>query len=191
MPDPAYTRMDVDERRRALLDLGALLFTRHAYNELSMSRIAREAGISKALLYHYFPSKRDYFLATVGQAADELRRRTEPDPSLPPWQQLEQALDGYLELVDENADAYVKLLETAGSVPELREIIDAIRAATAQRIVEGVAPGGGPQARAAARAWLWFMDGALTDWVATRDFSRDELRELLLRTLRGALAAKD
>ncbi len=68
-------RMHVDERRRRLLELGAELFARHSFDELSMSRIAREAGISKALLYHYFPSKQAYFQATVEQAAAELARQ--------------------------------------------------------------------------------------------------------------------
>jgi AcrR family transcriptional regulator len=82
--EPAYTRLDVDERRRRLLELGADLFTRFAYDQLSMAKIAKEAGISKALLYHYFPSKQDYFVATLATGAEELRRRIEPDPSLPP-----------------------------------------------------------------------------------------------------------
>ncbi len=69
----AYTRLDVDERRRRLLELGADLFTRFAYDELSMARIAKEAGISKALLYHYFPSKEAYFVATLEEKAAELR----------------------------------------------------------------------------------------------------------------------
>ena len=72
--EPAYTRLDVDERRRQLLDLGAELFTRHGYEELSMAKIAKAAGISKALLYHYFPSKQAYFAATLEQAAAELAR---------------------------------------------------------------------------------------------------------------------
>ena len=78
-PEPAYTRLDVDERRRRLLELGADLFTRFAYDELSMAKIAKEAGISKALLYHYFPSKEAYFVATLEEKAEELaraRRRT-------------------------------------------------------------------------------------------------------------------
>jgi AcrR family transcriptional regulator len=67
--EPAYTRLDVEERRRRLLELGADLFARHGYDELSMAAIAREAGISKALLYHYFPSKQAYFTATLEQGA--------------------------------------------------------------------------------------------------------------------------
>ena len=86
-----YTRLDVDERRRLLLEKGADLFTRFAYDELSMARIAKEAGISKALLYHYFPSKEAYFVATLEEKAAELQQRTEPDPSLPPFEQLSDA----------------------------------------------------------------------------------------------------
>src|SRR5919197_1686883 len=93
MSGPAYTRLAVDERRRRLLDLGAELFTRYAYDELSMARIAKEAGISKALLYHYFPSKEAYFVATLEEKAEELARRTAPDPGLPPLDQLSAALD--------------------------------------------------------------------------------------------------
>ena len=90
---PAYKRLDVDRRRRQLLDLGAELFTRHGYDELSMAKIARAAGISKALLYHYFPSKQAYFAATLEQAAAELAESTAPDPDRPPVEQLSQSLD--------------------------------------------------------------------------------------------------
>src|SRR5215217_5729002 len=73
---PAYTRLGVDERRRRLLELGTRLFARFSYDELSMARIAREAGISKALLYHYFPSKQAYFTATLEEKAAELSALT-------------------------------------------------------------------------------------------------------------------
>src|SRR5918992_389920 len=94
--EPAYTRLQVDERRRQLLELGAELFARHSYDELSMARIAREAGISKALLYHYFPGKQQLFEATLQQAAAELAARTAPDPSLPPAEALAASLDAFL-----------------------------------------------------------------------------------------------
>ena len=192
MSEPAYTRLGVDERRRQLLELGTELFTRHSYGELSMAQIAREAGISKALLYHYFPSKRDFFVATLARAAEELRARTEPDPSKPPLEQLTGSLDGYLELIEENPASYEKLIESATTVAEVRELIDNVRELTAQRILAGITPEGvtpTPAVRAAVRAWLWFMDGACLDWVRNRDFDRRELRDMLLGTLFGSLAA--
>jgi AcrR family transcriptional regulator len=188
---PAYTRLQVDERRRRLLELGRELFAKHSFNELSMARIAREAGISKALLYHYFPSKQDYFVATLTEAAEEVRRRTEPDPGLPPAEALAGSLDAFLGWIEENQVAYRKLVESAGSVPEVGALIDEVRDRTSARILEGVGAGDPPPPtlRAAARAWLWFMDGAILDWLEHRDLERGELRDLLLGSLAGAMTA--
>ncbi|MEA2277584.1 MAG: hypothetical protein QOC78_2544 [Solirubrobacteraceae bacterium] len=186
---PAYTRLENDERRRRLLELGGDLFTRHAYDEISMAEIAREAGISKALLYHYFPSKRDYFVATLAEGAQELRAAIEPAPGLEPAQALAQAVATYVGWVDANAAAYEKLLRSAGAVPEVRELVEEVRAATAGRILAGLGAAGDPRARTVVRGWLWFADGACLDWIAHRDLDTDELSELLLGALAGALAA--
>jgi AcrR family transcriptional regulator len=186
--EPAYTRLENDERRRQLLDLGADLFTRHAYDEISMAQIAREAGISKALLYHYFPSKQDYFVATLATGADELRRRVEPDPDLPPAEALTAVVDAYLGWIDQNAEAYEKLMQSAATVPDVRELVEGFRGATVDRILAGIGATE-PAARTAVRGWLWFMDGACLDWIAHRDLERPQLLGLLLGTLFGALMA--
>jgi AcrR family transcriptional regulator len=188
---PAYQRLDVDERRRRLLDLGKDLFARKTYAELSMAAIAREAGISKALLYHYFPSKQAYFVATLQQQAEELARLIDVDPTLPPAEQLTRALDAFLRWVEENAEGYAKLLEGGTTHPEVRELVEQVRAATAERILAGLSPGAppAPSLRAAVHGWLWFMDGALTDWLAHRDMEREQLLGLLLGTLLGAVTA--
>ena len=191
MAGPAYTRMQVDDRRRQLLELGGRLFATHSFAELSMARIAREAGISKALLYHYFPSKQDFFVATLQQGAAEIAARTEPDPDLPPMEALAGSLDAFLAWIEENELAYTKFIESAGSVPEVKAMIDQIRDATSARILDGLGAGDPPppKLRAAARAWLWFMDGAIMDWLEHRDMSRADLRDLLLASLGGALSA--
>jgi AcrR family transcriptional regulator len=192
MTNPAYRRLKADDRRRQLLERGAELFAQHSYDELSMREIARKVGISKPLLYHYFPSKQAFFEATLAQAAAELRARTEPDPTLPPLDQLRGSLEAFLELIEDNALAYGKLMQSLSSVPEVRELIDDVRTKTAARILEGIFPDGAPpKARAAVHGWLWFMDGACLNWIEHRDISRDELRDLLLGTLLGALTAAE
>src|SRR5919199_3829821 len=98
MAGPAYPRLQVDERRRQLLARATELFAQHGYDELSMARIAREAGISKALLYHYFPSKRGLFEAALGQAAEEHLARVGGE---------EEALDVWLDWIDGHREAYV------------------------------------------------------------------------------------
>jgi AcrR family transcriptional regulator len=191
MARPAYTRLQVDERRRQLLELGGRLFATHSYAELSMARIAREAGISKALLYHYFPSKQDFFVATLRQGAEEIARRTQPDPDLPPMEALAGSIDGFLGWIEENETVYLKTMESVGSVPEVRVLIDQIRDATSARILEGLGAGdpAPPKLRAAVRAWLWFMDGVILDWLEHRDMSRTEVRDLLLGSLAGSISA--
>jgi AcrR family transcriptional regulator len=190
MGTPAFTRLAVDERRRQLLERGAELFARHGYEELSMARIAREAGISKALLYHYFPSKQAYFAATLEQAALELAEVTSPDPELPPVEQLSSSLDAYLGWVERHMGAYDKLIRSVGAVPEVRELVERVRDETAERILAGISEGEpAPPLRAAVRGWLWFMDGAVLDWLEHRDMDRGQLHALLLGTLLGAATA--
>jgi AcrR family transcriptional regulator len=187
---PAYTRLNVDERRRQLLARATELFATHGYDELSMAKLAREAGISKPLLYHYFPSKRDLFEAVLGQAAEEHLRRISTDDELPPAAQLAAAVAAYLTWIEENRGAYEKLLRSAG-IPEVRELIDRVRDETASRILVGIVPEGPPppKVRAAVRAWLWYMDGVCLDWVREGDLSKDDVQGLLLGTLLGALTA--
>jgi AcrR family transcriptional regulator len=182
--------MDVDERRAQLLERGAELFTSYSSEELSMSKIAAEVGISKSLLYHYFPSKQAYFEATLATWAGELQERTAVDPDLPPVEQLTRSLDGFLAMVEENSVAYRNLMESAAGVPEIRELIAEVRRVTAERILDGLYPDGPPpKARIAVNGWLWFMDGACLNWIEHHDVEREELRDLLLGVLMGSLLA--
>jgi Tetracyclin repressor-like, C-terminal domain len=102
-----------------------------------------------------------------------------------------QALDAFLAWVEENAEGYAKLLEGASTHAEVRELVEQVRAATAERILAGLSPGAppAPALQAAVRGWLCFTDGAITDWLAHRDIDRDEVRGLLLGTLYAAIAA--
>ena len=189
MAGPAYRRMQNDERRAQLLERATVLFGEHGYEALSMAQIAREAKISKALLYHYFPSKHKLFEAALMSGAEELRERTEPDSSLPPAQQVSQTLDAFLSWVEERPKAYAKMLESAGA-REVRETIGEVRAETARRILAGLeADGERPATRAAVFGWLAFLDAAILDWIEHGDMTRQELHGLLLGAFAGALMA--
>ena len=181
MPGRAYRRLASDERRRQLLDRAVELFAAHGYDELSMAAFAREAGISKPLLYHYFPSKRRLFEAALAQAASEHLAHVAEATDVA------TGLDAFLGWIESNPQAYVKLMRSAG-IPEVRELIDNVREQTAQRILTGLGETS-PLARAAVRGWLWSMDGVCLDWVTEGDLDRAQVRELLLATLASALGA--
>jgi AcrR family transcriptional regulator len=181
--------LHTDERRALLLERATQLFGEHGYDALSMARIAREARISKALLYHYFPSKRSLFEAALTAGARQLRERTRPDPELAPAEQLAATLDAFLGWVQERPGAYAKMLESAGA-SEVRETMAQVRAETAQRILSGLGPDGERAAtRAAVFGWLAFLDAAILDWIEHGDMTRRELHGMLLGTFAGALTA--
>src|SRR3954463_11074245 len=112
----AYRRLEVDERRAQLLEVGTDLFSKNSFEELSMAQIAREAGISKALLYHYFPSKEEFFKAALAEAATELAQRTAPDDSSEPLEQLRVSTRAFVGWIGERGHAYMKLLQSVGAV---------------------------------------------------------------------------
>lgn len=181
--------MQNDERRALLLERATELFGEHGYDALSMAQIAREANISKALLYHYFPSKHKLFEAALMSGADDLRARVQPDPSLPPAEQVSTTLDAFLAWVQERPKAYAKMLESAGA-REVRETMSQVRTDTANLILGGLGPDGGrPATRAAVFGWLAFLDAAILDWIEHGDMTRQELHGMLLGTFAGALMA--
>jgi AcrR family transcriptional regulator len=186
MAGPAYTRLDVDERRRQILETGARVFTERPYDEVSMSAVAREAGISKGLLYHYFPSKRDFFVATLEAAASELAALTETDPEQPPIEQLRHSLGAYLAWVDDNAPSYRKLIESAAGSDDARSIVTRVRTQTVERMLQALGSEE-PRLRTALHGWIWSIDGATLDWLDHRDMTRDELRDLLVASFAATL----
>jgi AcrR family transcriptional regulator len=188
MSEPSYRRLQRDDRRELLLTRATELFAERGYDGLSMSQLAREAQISKALLYHYFPSKRRLFEAAIADGAEELRARTEPEPDRPPAEQLATTLDAFLEWVQERPAAFTTLVQSSSR--DVREIVADVRATTAARILSGLGSDGErPATRAAVQGWLGFLDGAVLDWLAHDDLTREQLHGLLLGTFSGALVA--
>jgi AcrR family transcriptional regulator len=188
-PEPAYTRLQVDERRRQLLEAGARLFAAHAYEEISMRDIARAAGVSKPLLYHYFPSKIDLFKAAVADKASELQRVIEPPADGSPFEQLSATLDAYLAWIDANSLTWSKLVQSATALPEARELIEGFRQRTMDMALARLAGGGEPRPalRIAIRGWLGYLDAAILEWTEAHDLPREQLRDLLIAAFGGAL----
>jgi AcrR family transcriptional regulator len=191
MSGPAYTRLNVDERRSQIVAAGTTLFTKHAYEEISMRQIAETAGVSKPLLYHYFPSKIDLFKAAVAEAAAELQRVIEPAGQRNPAEQLAASLDAYLGWIEQNAVTWTKLMQSAATLPEAREIVEGFRAQTMQMVLARLSGRRKPRPalRAAIAGWLGYMDAAIVDWAQHADLPREKLRDLLVAAFGATLLA--
>jgi AcrR family transcriptional regulator len=188
---PAYTRLQVDERRRQLLDAGAALFAQRAYDEISMRQVAEAAGVSKPLLYHYFPSKIELFKAAVADKAAELESAIQPSGDGAPVEQLAASLDSYLAWVEDNAHTWSKLMQSAATLPEARELVEGFRERTMNLVLFGLTGNRSPRPvlRTAVKGWLGYMDAALLDWIQTRDLPRQTLRDLLVAAFAASLVA--
>jgi AcrR family transcriptional regulator len=191
VPNAAYSRLQVDERRRQLIEAGSRLFAEHAYEEISMRQLADAAGISKALLYHYFPSKSDLFKAAVQHHAAELERRIEPPADRPPLEALTASLDAYLGWIEENKRTWSKLMQSATTLPEARTLLEGFRERTLRQILSELAPDGrpAPALRLSLKGWLGYVDAAILDWIASGEVSRPQLRDMLVAVFGASLAA--
>ena len=104
--------------------------------------------------------------------------------------QLVGALDAYLRWIEEHADSYVKLLESATGSDDVRSYMAQMRANTVERMLGVLVRSGDPAAvRTALHGFLWFIDGACLDWLATKDLTREQLRDLLVTAFVGAVGA--
>src|SRR5687768_404579 len=164
-------RLETDERRKQLVELGLEWFGAKAYDEVSIDDIAQAAGISKGLLYHYFPTKRAFYVACVRSAAAHLLAMTETPEDTPPLERLTRGLDTYLEYVRAHGPAYATLMRSGAAVdPEAVVIVDETRATFLERITQGMGTGGSvdlssPLLRIALVGWVGLAEAASLKWV--------------------------
>jgi AcrR family transcriptional regulator len=185
-------RLQVDERKAQLLALGQHIFAERAYEDVSIGDIAKEAGISKGLLYHYFPSKRDFYVESVREAARVLLEATMPtDAGAAPLTRLHDAIDAYLDYVDKRSPAFVSLMRSGiGTDTEVAAILEDTRQEILSRLIEPLEPYQvTPTLRTALRGWIGAVEAMSLDWLDHKDIDRTALTHLCAATLMGAFRA--
>lgn len=181
-------RLSPDERRTQLITLGVKMLGERAIEDISVSEIAAQAGISRGLLFHYFPTKQDFQLEVVRHANAELLARVIPDPELGLFEMLRDSVGRYIDYVSENRTSYLALLRgPASSSPDLVELVDQTRRAIVDIILTQVPLT--PEERAqprlllAVRGWVAFTEETTLSWLIDESIARDELIELLVESL--------
>lgn len=179
-------RLDLDERRAQLLTLARAAFASKSYDDVSVDELAQLAGVSKGLIYHYFPSKRDLYVATVRELAAELRVAMTPVPGLSPRDQLRQVLHNYFSFAANNVELFLAFVRSGiGRDQEVTEIRDETR----RQAVELLASYGqqyslSPTQRILLWGWAGFVETVTVQWIQQQDaIDRDELARLLSKVL--------
>ena len=183
-------RLSVDERRTQLIDLGRRLFNARPYDAISIDEIAAAAGISKGLLYHYFPSKRHFYVEVVRVGAEHVQRLTAVRPELPPADQLRESIDSFLTYVEKNAAAYGHLLRSGvGTDPEASAIVEGTRRAMVDQVLRNIGLADGrPLLRLVIRGWVGFSEGVTLEWADRKDVPRKDVLKLLATAFESTLA---
>jgi AcrR family transcriptional regulator len=180
-----------DERREELLRAGVELFSARSYDEVSIDEIASAVGISRGLLYHYFPSKRDFYVAGLRRAADDLLEAVEPAAREPVGDRLTAGIDAYLGYVETHARGFVSLMRGGiGSDAEVRAIVDGVRETLTVGVLEGLQEAGvsAPMLRLAVRGWIGFVEAVSLEWIERREPSRADVAELARSQLMAAIS---
>jgi AcrR family transcriptional regulator len=182
MTAPRRVRLQIDERRKQLLDLGIEVFSTQPYEEISIESLAEAAGISKGLLYHYFRGKREFYVEAIRAASLQLRELTKPNPALPPVERLRAAIDAHLNYLEVHGAVYTAIYRGGLAIaPEVGKVVEEHRQVVLRWFLKNmgiVRPR--PVMRTALRAWIAMVEGASLDWVSHRELEREKLCDLLM-----------
>ena len=158
--------------------------------DLSVDAVAAEAGISRTLLFHYFPTKNDFHEAVVDAACRRILRNTSPDAEAAGPEAVGQFVTRYLEQVDRRRDFYLALVFGSSPVSFGLERVETLRATMARRVM---AAGELPEdAFPVVHAWTAYVEDRALRWSALPHGTRPPLADeadQCQRALRALLAA--
>ncbi|WKG05135.1 TetR/AcrR family transcriptional regulator [Mycolicibacterium sp. HK-90] len=135
-------RLSPADRRNELLALGAEVFGQRPYDEVRIDEIAERAGVSRALMYHYFPDKRAFFAAVVRAEGERLFEATStpPEPGQSLFGQLRAGVLAYLRYDEEHPHgAWAAYMGMGRTDPVLRGVDDIDNDRQADRIMSRIA----------------------------------------------------
>jgi AcrR family transcriptional regulator len=187
-PAPRRQRLDHDERRRQILACARRLFSERNYAAVSTSEIAREAGVARGLLHHYFGTKRDLYLEVVRTL---IRMPSNPVPLQSPGRGIEvvigESVDRWLGMLERNRRTWLAAIggRGLGRDPEVEAILDQARDQAADRLIEALQTYEASQApaelRSVIRAYSGFAEAASVEWLERGRLSREQAHALLVQ----------
>jgi AcrR family transcriptional regulator len=173
------TRLSRPERRAQLVGLGVAHVASSSFDDLSVDAVADQAGVARSLLYHYFPTRRDFQVAVAEAATDELRA----------------SLAAHVAYVSARPGAFLSLVRGAGGGSEdLRAVTRRTYDVVVGRVLDGLGvPDGAasPLLRAALHGWVAFVEEAVVRWLTDGGADPDGLVALLEQVLWSARGAVD
>jgi AcrR family transcriptional regulator len=187
------TRLAPDVRREAILAHARTLFGTQTYAAVSASAVARAAGVTPALVSHYFPGgKRDIFLALVAEFVDTFPDAIQVDPSGPLRKRVAETIERWLQWLDANRETWLATDAQGDYVgdAELRELVDAVRERSIDTLIADYSDRltNDAHTRLMLRNWFGFNRACARSWL-DGEARYDETALLLGESLHHLIAA--
>jgi AcrR family transcriptional regulator len=186
-PAPRWQRLEHDERRRQILACARQLFSERPYAAVSTSEIAREAGVARGLLHHYFGTKRELYLEVVRALVSV---PAHPIPGAgdgsSPEQEIDDSASRWLDLLERNRGTWLAAngAHGIGRDPEVETILEQAREQAIDGLIVAIRPGdpaaAPPALRAVMRAYSGFAESASLEWLERRRLSREQAQALVV-----------
>ena len=131
--------MRAPERRRQLLEVARKVFGRRGYHTVTMDSVAKEAGVTKPILYDHFPSMRELYLALLEADLANLQKRLAEglENSRGNRERIRASFQTYFDFVDEHAEGFRLLMQEAvGGDRHFQELVHRFRSEVLDRVTE-------------------------------------------------------
>jgi AcrR family transcriptional regulator len=159
-------RMAVDERRRQLIRVALDLFSRRSPDDVSIDEIAAAAGISRPLVYHYFPGKLGLYEAAVQRAADDLAQRFLEPHQGPLGERLLRVMHRFFDFADEHGPGFSALLRGSTGSATTSAVIDSVRQVAYEQVLGHLGIGEPPaRLELVARSWIALVESTALIWL--------------------------
>jgi AcrR family transcriptional regulator len=160
--DVTRTRLSPDDRRRQLLGIGLRMLVDKPIQDLSLDAVASEAGISRSLLFHYFPTKTDYYDAVIGAAVRRVLRNIAPDDGIDPDAAVRHFVERFYTQIERRRTFYLALVFGNGAISLGSEGVDSLRMTAARRLVDAL--GGHDGVLPAVHGWIAYVEDRALQW---------------------------
>lgn len=183
--------MGVEERRQQLIGVALELFSQRSPDDVSIDEIAAAAGISRPLVYHYFPGKLSLYEAALRRAAEDLASRFREPHQGPLGARLLRAMHRFFDFVDEHGPGFSALMRGGPAVgsSNTNALIDAVRQAAYDQILSHLGVEDPPaRLELVVRSWISLAESTALIWLDGRRIPRAELEAQLVHDF-AALAA--
>ncbi len=187
--EPRWRRLEPDQRREQILDCAITLFGERPYAEVSTTDIAREAGVARGLINHYFGSKRGLYLEVVRRMVTVPVADRSAVPDGPLAERVEFSVDWLLDVISARGKTWVAVLGTegVGNDPEVERILAEADEMAAENLVRTVGmrdvEPAGAELRAIVRAFGGMVKATGREWITHGTLTREQVQLVLTEQL--------